>query len=96
MTDQRPLDLEQITAWFASGEKPVTASVADQLALTAIGAATDDVRHGVANSLYVHASPSFATLWLLPRLARQRAGAATPLRAAGRVPLRRQRLWPVA
>ena len=37
-------------------------------ALTAIGAATDDVRHGVANSLYVHASPSFATLWLMPRL----------------------------
>lgn len=37
-------------------------------ALAAIGAATDDVRHGVANSLYVHASPSFATLWLMPRL----------------------------
>jgi len=37
-------------------------------ALTAIGAATDDVRQGVANSLYVHASPSFATLWLMPRL----------------------------
>ena len=37
-------------------------------ALTAIGAATDDVRHGVANSLYVHSSPSFATLWLMPRL----------------------------
>ncbi|GCL62682.1 LysR substrate-binding domain-containing protein [Pseudaquabacterium pictum] len=37
-------------------------------ALTAIGAATDDVRHGVANSLYVHASPSFATLWLMSRL----------------------------
>lgn len=37
-------------------------------ALTAIGAATDDVRHGVANSLYVHASPSLATLWLMPRL----------------------------
>jgi DNA-binding transcriptional LysR family regulator len=37
-------------------------------ALTAIGAATDDVRQGVANSLYVHASPSMATLWLMPRL----------------------------
>jgi DNA-binding transcriptional LysR family regulator len=38
-------------------------------ALGAIGAATDDVRQGVRNSLYVHASPSFASLWLLPRLA---------------------------
>lgn len=37
-------------------------------ALTAIGAATEDVRHSVTNSLYVHASPSFATLWLMPRL----------------------------
>eukprot|EP01036_Dinobryon_divergens_P059179 gene59179-78966_t len=26
------------------------------------------MRHGVANSLYVHSSPSFATLWLMPRL----------------------------
>jgi DNA-binding transcriptional LysR family regulator len=38
-------------------------------ALGALGAATDDVRHGVRNSLYVHASPSFASLWLMPRLA---------------------------
>ena len=37
-------------------------------ALTAISAATDDVKQGVANSLYVHASPSIATLWLMPRL----------------------------
>ncbi len=37
-------------------------------ALTAIGAATDDVKQGVANSLYVHSSPSIATLWLMPRL----------------------------
>ncbi len=37
-------------------------------ALTAIGAASDDMRQGVANSLYVHASPSLATLWLMPRL----------------------------
>ena len=37
-------------------------------ALTAIGAATDDIRQGVANSLYVHSSPSIATLWLMPRL----------------------------
>jgi len=37
-------------------------------ALGAIAAATDDVRKGVRNSLYVHASPSFASLWLMPRL----------------------------
>lgn len=38
-------------------------------ALGAINAATDDLRQGVRNSLYVHASPSFASLWLMPRLA---------------------------
>jgi LysR family glycine cleavage system transcriptional activator len=38
-------------------------------ALGAIGAATDDVRQGPRNSLYVHASPSLASLWLMPRLA---------------------------
>jgi DNA-binding transcriptional LysR family regulator len=37
-------------------------------ALSAIAAATDDLREGVSNSLYVHSSPSFATLWLMPRL----------------------------
>ena len=37
-------------------------------ALGAIGAATEDVRQDVRNSLYVHASPSFAGLWLMPRL----------------------------
>ena len=37
-------------------------------ALTAIDAASDDVKQGVANSLYVHSSPSIATLWLMPRL----------------------------
>jgi DNA-binding transcriptional LysR family regulator len=37
-------------------------------ALGAIGAATDDVRQGVRNSLYVHASPSFASLWMMPRI----------------------------
>ena len=37
-------------------------------ALGAISAATNDVRQGVRNSLYVHASPSFASLWLMPRL----------------------------
>jgi DNA-binding transcriptional LysR family regulator len=38
-------------------------------ALAAIGAATDNVRRGVRNTLHVHSTPSFATLWLMPRLA---------------------------
>src|SRR3982750_3972504 len=38
--------------------------------LAAITAATDDMRQGVSNSLYVHCSPSLATLWLMPRLPR--------------------------
>lgn len=38
-------------------------------ALNAIATATDDLRQGVANSLYVHSSPSIAQLWLMPRLA---------------------------
>lgn len=37
-------------------------------ALAAIGAATEDLRQGVANSLYVHCAPSLASLWLMPRL----------------------------
>jgi DNA-binding transcriptional LysR family regulator len=37
-------------------------------ALAAIGAATDDLRQGVHNSLYVHSAPSIASLWLMPRL----------------------------
>jgi DNA-binding transcriptional LysR family regulator len=37
-------------------------------ALSAIAAASDDLRQGVSNSLYVHSSPSFAALWLAPRL----------------------------
>jgi DNA-binding transcriptional LysR family regulator len=37
-------------------------------ALAAIAAATDDLRQGVSNSLYVHSAPSFASLWLMPRL----------------------------
>jgi len=37
-------------------------------ALQAIASATEDLRQGVANSLYVHCSPSLATLWLMPRL----------------------------
>jgi len=38
-------------------------------AIGAIGSATEDMRQGVRHSLYVHASPSFASLWLMPRLA---------------------------
>jgi DNA-binding transcriptional LysR family regulator len=37
-------------------------------ALTAISAATEDLRKGVSNSLYVHSAPSIASLWLMPRL----------------------------
>ena len=38
-------------------------------ALGVINAATDDLRHGVQDTLYLHCSPSFASLWLMPRLA---------------------------
>src|SRR4249920_1842344 len=34
-------------------------------ALSALAAASDDLRQGVRNSLYVHSTPSFASLWLL-------------------------------
>lgn len=37
-------------------------------ALNAIAMATDDLRHGIRNSLYVHSAPSIASLWLMPRL----------------------------
>ena len=37
-------------------------------AMAAISAATDNARKGVHNSLHVHSTPSFATLWLMPRL----------------------------
>jgi DNA-binding transcriptional LysR family regulator len=37
-------------------------------ALAAIAAATDDLRQGVSNSLYLHSAPSVAILWLMPRL----------------------------
>lgn len=39
-------------------------------ALSAISAATEDLRRGVGNSLYVHSAPSLASLWLMPRLRR--------------------------
>ena len=34
-------------------------------ALSAIAAATEDLRHGVSNSLYVHSAPSIASPWLM-------------------------------
>ena len=37
-------------------------------ALSAIAAATQDLRQGVSNSLYVHSAPSIASLWLMSRL----------------------------
>lgn len=37
-------------------------------ALLAITAASEDLRQGVSNSLYVHSSPSIASLWLMPRI----------------------------
>jgi DNA-binding transcriptional LysR family regulator len=37
-------------------------------ALAAITAATEDLRQGMSNSLYVHSAPSIASLWLMPRL----------------------------
>lgn len=39
-------------------------------ALNAISMATDDLRQGIRNSLYVHSAPSIASLWLMPRLHR--------------------------
>ncbi|MFM2057286.1 MAG: hypothetical protein RLY71_1671 [Pseudomonadota bacterium] len=37
-------------------------------ALSAIAAASEDLRQGVSNSLYVHSAPSIASLWLMSRL----------------------------
>ena len=37
-------------------------------ALAAIASASEDMRQGVSNSLYVHCAPSLASLWLMPRL----------------------------
>lgn len=39
-------------------------------ALNAIASATDDLKQGIRNSLYVHSAPSIASLWLMPRLHR--------------------------
>lgn len=37
-------------------------------AISALMAATEDLRQGTSNSLYVHSAPSIASLWLMPRL----------------------------
>jgi len=37
-------------------------------ALLAITSASEDLRQGVSNSLYVHSAPSIASLWLMPRI----------------------------
>ncbi|NJD34120.1 MAG: LysR family transcriptional regulator [Betaproteobacteria bacterium] len=37
-------------------------------AISAISSATDDLRQGVTNSLYLHSAPSIAVLWLMPRI----------------------------
>lgn len=37
-------------------------------ALSAITSASEDLRQGVGNGLYVHSAPSIASLWLMPRL----------------------------
>jgi DNA-binding transcriptional LysR family regulator len=37
-------------------------------AMAALSSATRDLQAGVRHSLYVHASPSLASLWLMPRL----------------------------
>ncbi|MBT0570219.1 LysR family transcriptional regulator [Curvibacter sp. CHRR-16] len=39
-------------------------------AISAIASATEDLRKGIRNSLYVHSAPSIASLWLMPRLHR--------------------------
>jgi DNA-binding transcriptional LysR family regulator len=39
-------------------------------ALSSIASATDDLRQGIRNTLYVHSAPSLASLWLMPRLSR--------------------------
>lgn len=49
----------------AAGEQYLTRVAG---ALTAITAASEDLRQGVSNSLYVHSAPSIASLWLMPRL----------------------------
>lgn len=52
--------------WLSTAGERYLARVAG--ALGAISAATEDLRQGVANSLYVHSAPSIASLWLMPRL----------------------------
>lgn len=42
-------------------------------ALGAINTATEALRHGMQDTLHLHCSPSFASLWLMPRIARFRS-----------------------
>ena len=69
--------LEQFLGFllFERGARGITLSDAGENylervagALSAIGDATNDVRKGVRNTLYVHSTPSFASMWLMPRL----------------------------
>ena len=39
-------------------------------ALGAINTATESLRHGMQDTLHLHCSPSFASLWLMPRISR--------------------------
>lgn len=62
---------------FERGVRAVTLTPAGEAylqrvggAIGAIASATGDLRQGVRNSLYVHVSPSFASLWLMPRIGR--------------------------
>ena len=52
--------------WLSAAGENYLARVSG--ALAAIVAATQDLRHGVGDSLYVHSAPSIASLWLMPRL----------------------------
>lgn len=42
-------------------------------ALGAINTATEALRHGMQDTLHLHCSPSFASLWLMPRIAQFRS-----------------------
>src|SRR3982750_966590 len=52
----------------AAGESYLSRVAGGGGAPGAPAAATNDLRQGVNNSLYVHCTPSLASLWLMPRL----------------------------
>ncbi|MDA7415982.1 LysR substrate-binding domain-containing protein [Xenophilus arseniciresistens] len=52
--------------WLSSAGESYLARISG--AVAAIVTATEDLKHGVGNSLYVHSAPSIASLWLMPRL----------------------------